>query len=488
MKKFTLLTVILAQVFVTLPSQADKPNFVFIFTDDQSYNTIHALGNDDIHTPNLDKLVQHGISFSNAYNMGSWTGAVCVASRTMLNTGRSIWQAYAIDDRKKAKELSDSGQTWPQLLKSAGYETYMSGKWHVKLDTSAIYDHVRNERPGMPNQTPEGYQRPVAGQADAWSPYDPKFGGFWKGGKHWSEVLADDAEIFIDQASASEKPFFMYLAFNAPHDPRQAPKEYVDMYPVGSIPTPANFIPEYPYKQEMGCYMMEKDGEIVPQRDESLAPWPRTGYAVAVHRGEYYAAISHLDAQIGRIMAALEQKGLLDNTYIFMSADHGLACGSHGLLGKQNMYEHSMKPPLLVVGPDVPQNERRDAIVYLQDIMATTLDLAGVEKPAYVDFNSLMPLIRDPLSRGSYKEVYGVFNINYQRMIRVGNHKLIVYPEANVVRLYDLASDPLETNDIAANPEFKPLIRRLFKRLLQVQADMQDPLELSSRFPDLVAN
>ncbi len=467
---------------------AAQPNFVFIFTDDQSFNTIRSLGNDEIQTPHLDKLVEHGVSFNNAYNMGSWVGAVCVASRTMINTGRAIWRANAIDDRKKAAELVKNGQTWPQLLKGAGYETYMAGKWHVKLKTTDIFDNVRHERPGMPNQTPQGYQRPVEGQPDVWSPYDTKFEGFWKGGKHWSEVLAEDAEIFIDQASQRDTPFFMYLAFNAPHDPRQAPKEYVDMYPVGSVPVPKNFIPEYPYKQEIGCYQIEKNGEMVPQRDENLAPFPRTDYAVQVHRGEYYAAISHLDAQIGRIVSALKDKDLLDNTYIFMSADHGLACGSHGLLGKQNMYEHSMKPPLIVVGPNIPEGERRDAYVYLQDIMATTLDLAGVEKPTYVDFNSLIPVIKDAENKGSYGAVYGAFNATFQRMVRVGNHKLIVYPEADVVRLYNLSEDPLEMNDLAGNPELKPLIRSLFKRLLRLQKEMDDPLDLTAKFPELASN
>ncbi len=235
-------------LFVHAAQAAEKPNILFLFTDDQSYNTVHALGNPDIITPNLDRLVNEGTSFTNTYNMGSWTGAVCVASRTMMNTGRSIWRANEIDDRKKMEAVQDSGQTWPQLLQSVGYETYMAGKWHVKLDPEKIFNNVRNVRPGMPNQTPEGYGRPVEGEPDKWSPYDPKFEGFWKGGKHWSEVLADDAEMFLEQAAKSDKPFFMYLAFNAPHDPRQAPKKFVDLYPLETMKVPESFQPSYPYK------------------------------------------------------------------------------------------------------------------------------------------------------------------------------------------------------------------------------------------------
>ena len=189
------------------------------------------------------------------------------------------------------------------------------------------------------------YNRPVENEMDVWSPYERSFGGFWEGGKHWSEVLADDATDFLENTGKSEKPFFMYLAFNAPHDPRQSPKRFVDMYPREEIEVPASYMPMYPYKDLIGC------GPTL--RDEALAPFPRSEFAVKTHRQEYYAIISHMDEQVGRILKALEKTGKQDNTYIIFSADHGLACGNHGLIGKQNMYDHSMKPPLIVVGPDV---------------------------------------------------------------------------------------------------------------------------------------
>ena len=163
--------------------------------------------------------------------------------------------------------------------------------------------------------------------------------------------MANETMGFLENASASENPFFMYIAFNAPHDPRQSPKEYVDMYPVDEIALPANFLPEYPYKDKMGCSKT--------LRDEMLAPFPRTEYAVKVNRQEYYAIITHMDAQIGRILKKLEETGQSDNTYIFFSADHGLSVGQHGLLGKQNMYEHSLRPPMIIVGPDIPEGKKK---------------------------------------------------------------------------------------------------------------------------------
>ena len=222
-------------------SKQIKPNILFIFADDQCYETIRELGLTDIDTPNLDRLTKAGTTFTRAYNMGSWSGAVCVASRHMLNTGRFLWEAEKAS--KVAEEERIAGRWWSEYMKKAGYKTYMTGKWHVRANAEKCFDVVRNVRGGMPNQTPEGYNRPLAGKPDPWSPYDPKFEGFWKGGKHWSEVVAEDTLSFVEQAKEhqDEKPFFAYIAFNAPHDPRQAPKEFIDRYPLKRIQIPKKF-------------------------------------------------------------------------------------------------------------------------------------------------------------------------------------------------------------------------------------------------------
>lgn len=467
--KATLSLALLLGAASALPA-AEKPNILFIYADDQSFETIHALGNDEIETPNLDRLVRRGASFTHAYNMGSWSGAVCVASRTMINTGRYLWHARALDGRKQLERERAAGRLWPQLLKRAGYETYMTGKWHVKIDPRKIFDHVTHVRPGMPNQTKQGYNRPIEGQPDPWSPYDPKFGGFWKGGQHWSEVLRNDAIGFIEHAAKRDQPFFMYLAFNAGHDPRQSPKEFVEMYPQEQIRVPENFLPEYPYKDKIGC------GRSL--RDERLAPFPRTKYAVRTHRGEYYAILTHMDRQIGKILDALEKSGKADNTYIFFTADHGLAVGHHGLMGKQNMYDHSVRVPLMVVGPDVPQGKRIDAPVYLQDVMATTLELAGVEKPKHVEFHSLLPLV-EGVAKSPYEAIYGAY-LDKQRMVTQDGWKLIVYPDVPKLRLYHVAEDPLELRDLAASAASAPSIKKLAAALRELQAKTGDQLDLSA--------
>lgn len=443
---------------------AKTPNLLFIFADDQTYEAINALGRGEVHTPNLNRLVRNGVTFTHAYNMGAWHGAVCVASRTMLNTGRFLWEAKGIEP--KLGEEAKAGRLWSQYMREAGYDTYFSGKWHVKIKPNEVFGHVVHERPGMPNQTGAGYNRPIEGEPDPWSPYDPKFEGYWKGGKHWSEVLGDDGVAYLEQAAQNEAPFFMYLAFNAPHDPRQSPKEYVDMYPPEEIDVPENFMPEYPYKDAMGC------GKSL--RDEKLAPFPRTEYAIKVNRQEYYAIITHMDAQVGRILDALEKTGKAENTYIFFTADHGLAVGHHGLMGKQNMYDHSVRAPLMVCGPGIPENELIDVPVYLQDIMPTTLELAGVDIPEQVQFKSLMPLI-DKRRKENYGAIYGAY-MDLQRMVTDDNFKLIWYPKIDKYLLFNLQKDPLEVQDLSGNGRYAKRLEDMKAKLHALQKEMNDPL------------
>ncbi|MCK4563447.1 MAG: sulfatase-like hydrolase/transferase [Verrucomicrobia bacterium] len=463
-----------ASVGLTHSAQAGKnqPNILFLFADDQCYETIRAFGHLDIDTPNLDRLVNKGATFTQAYNMGAWNGAVCVASRAMLNTGRFVWNAKNL----KLNDEVASNRMWSQQMKQSGYNTYMTGKWHVGAKAESIFDVTADVRGGMPRQTPDGYNRPVDeadyNRKDAWKPWDTRHGGYWQGGKHWSEVVGDHGIEFLETAAKKKAPFFMYLAFNAPHDPRQAPKEYVDRYPLDRIQMPENFLPEYPHADAI-C------GKKL--RDERLAPYPRTAYTVKVQRQEYFAIITHMDAQIGRILDALEKSGKADNTYIFFTADHGLAVGHHGLIGKQNMYDHSMRVPLLVAGPGIKPGRKIAAPVYLQDIMPTAIELSGAPVPERVEFNSLLPLLNGK-KKQQYKALYGAY-MKTQRMVIVGDYKLIMYPTIKVNRLYNLKKDPQEMNDLAGNPEYAGKITQLKKTFIELQKQTGDTLDVDNPAP-----
>ncbi|MCF6310941.1 MAG: sulfatase-like hydrolase/transferase [Verrucomicrobiales bacterium] len=469
----------------SLTAASDHPDILFIFADDQAFSTIHALGNQEIKTPNLDRLVKRGTTFTHAYNMGSWSGAVCVASRHMLNTGLYVWKAKKAADAlrqrisKKSKQdtttnFKEQGLMWSQLMGKAGYDTYFTGKWHVNTNAAQIFKVARHIRAGMPKQTPEGYNRPQDGKPDVWSPYDKKFGGYWEGGKHWSEVVADDVEDYFTMVKEQGNPFFMYVAFNAAHDPRQAPKEYVDQYPLDKLSLPENFLPEYPWNEKMNS------GRKL--RDERLAPFPRTEHAVKVNMQEYYALITHMDAQIGKILKALDDSGRADNTWIFFTADHGLAIGQHGLMGKQNMFEHSLRVPFIVAGPGVKKDHRIDTRIYLQDVMPTTLHLAKAEIPKHVQFQSLLPLLEGN-DKNAREAIYGAY-LTHQRAVIEGDHKLILYPKAAKALLFNVKTDPHEMKDVLSRNQ--QLGKKLFQRLLELQQQTGDELDLKTIFPDLL--
>ncbi|MEM8890614.1 MAG: sulfatase-like hydrolase/transferase [Bacteroidota bacterium] len=505
MKK--LLAISLLALLFSCESQQVKekaaPNILFLFADDLSYEAVRALGNSTIETPNLDRIAARGATFTHAYNMGGWHGAICAASRTMLMSGRSLWPAWEAEQAFRKKDSTVMSQTWGRIMARNGYDTYMSGKWHIVAPADYVFDEARHIRPGMPRDTwpafrrnegkmlnekngndldlknlmPVGYHRPNDENDKSWSPADTSFGGFWQGGKHWSEVLKDDGLDYIETASKKDAPFFMYLAFNAPHDPRQAPQSFVDKYPLEKIKVPDNFMPLYPEKDSIGC--------SPGLRDEALAPFPRTEYAVKTHIQEYYAIITHLDEQIGKILDALEASGKMDNTYIFFSADHGLSVGNHGLIGKQNMYDHSVRVPLMIAGPDIPAGTKVSEDVYLQDLMATGLEVAGIEKPEYVYFQSLLGMAKGSQKEGHLDAVYGAYR-DLQRMIRKDGFKLVIYPKAKKLKLFDVNEDPKEITNLATDPVYHERMANMFLELMDLQTQMEDTLDLSPLYNETI--
>lgn len=465
------LPLLLLVFLASAASAAQKPNVLFLFADDHTYEAVRAFGHTDIDTPNLDRLAARGTTFTHSYNMGSWSGAVCVASRTMLITGRSVWDANKV--YKTTKDEQEKGVLWPQLMKTAGYKTYMTGKWHIQADAAKCFDVVKDVRAGMPKTVPTAYNRPVAGKADAWSPFDKSLGGFWEGGTHWSEVVKENTIQFLTDANQQEKPFFIYAAFNAPHDPRQAPEEFIARYPLSRIALPKSFMPDYPHKNEIGCSHS--------LRDENLAPMPRTEFSVKTHRQEYYALISHMDVQIGHILDALDRSGQAEKTWIFFTADHGLAVGNHGLMGKQNMYDHSVRVPFLVAGPGVAKGAKIDAAIYLQDAMATALDIAGAKMPNHIFYKSLAPFLIGKQTQSNHESIYGAY-LDLQRAVTHDGWKLIAYPKAKVLRLYHLTEDPHEMKDLSNAAEHFAVKKALFQRLVKLSSDLGDSLDLDKAF------
>jgi arylsulfatase A-like enzyme len=451
-------------------TSSQRPNFLFIICDDLMFRTLHSLNNPEVHTPNMDRLAASGCAFTHCFHQGSWSPAVCVPSRTMLNSGLSAFHAEA---------GIDEVPTWGQTLGNAGYDTYICGKWH--LDPTVLqrsFKEMGPVAPGMLVSTPEGgaaYGRPHPG--DRWEPWDESLKGHWIHTNLWTNRTPDRIEhaaalysdCFIDhllnKAAKRNTPFFMYLGFNSPHDPRQAPKEYLDRYPQDKIQVPPNFLPEHPFDQ--GDYKV---------RDELLAPFPRTPEAVQLHRREYYALITFVDQQIGRILDALQQSGKASNTYVILTADHGLAVGEHGLMGKQNLYDCSVRMPLLISGPGITPGKRIDSLVYQHSMYATTCDLAQVPIPHTIEFPSLAPLLRGE-DRPANEAVFSYYR-SFQRMVRTKTHKLIVYPQIRRIQVFDIEKDPWEMHDLSQDSGLAEIKQDLMHRLKSLQQELGDKLSL----------
>jgi len=478
----TIIVVALACLGAALPRVAvaqaqDQPNVLYLFADDLTYDAISALGNDEILTPNLDALVESGTAFTHAYNQGSYVPAVCRSSRDMMESGRFLWNA--------ATDLADveqAGKLTPQVFAGNGYDTYFAGKWHLTVSNATnVYDNVGTVRPALPANDPLQYNRPIEGQPDLWDPADPAFGGFWAGGTHWTEVLADEGIDFLRTAAADPDPFYMQLSFNAPHDPRQAPQEFLDLYPLEDMAIPpaaydesGDLILEYAFGEVMGA------GRTL--RDERVAPFPRTEFAIRTHRREYYAAISHMDTHIGRVLDELAALGEDDETIVVFTADHGLSAGSHGLMGKQNMFDHSMRTPLIFSGPGITVGAVDDTRVYYQDSIPTLMEMTGATIPDTMQFKSLVPQLNgDPGEH--WPAIYGGYLLR-QRMVIKDDVKLILYPNEPTALLFDLVADPYEITNVIDDPAYEGIAKAHFAELLVLQYETGDTLDLVRKYPE----
>jgi len=447
-------------------------NILFFFTDDQRFDTIGALGNGVVRTPNIDALVRRGTAFTHAHIPCGTSGAVCMPSRAMLHTGRTLFHIQGA-----GQEIPPEHTTMGEAFRAAGYRTFGTGKWH-------------NGRAAYHRSFSDGGEIMFGGMADHWNApmyrYDPT-GAYdavcpivkepfssnevtlrqcdhVTAGKHSSELVCEAAIDFLDRQDGAA-PFFAYISFLAPHDPRTMPKEFLDMYDPETIELPPNFMGGHPF-----------DNGGLHIRDEMLAGFPRTPEETRRHIAEYYGMISHLDAQLGRVVAALEAKGVLDDTLIVFAGDNGLAVGRHGLFGKQNCYDHSVRVPLIFAGPGVPADVRTDSFAYLLDIFPTLCELTGVDAPASVEGASLLPCMQSP-NTGGRDTLYFAYT-QYIRAVRDRTHKLIEYVvdgRHTMTQLFDLITDPWELHNLALDPTHADKLATLRDQLTQLRDQWDDP-------------
>ena len=412
-----------------------RPNVLLLFADDLRADQLGAFGGQGVHTPNLDALAAAGTMLTQVYCMGSRHGAVCAPSRAMLMSGRVLTRAP--DDLGGCKTL-------PEWLREAGYATFMTGKWHNGDGalTRAFPDARAVFRGGMCDH----FQVPLC---------DVDRGRIVRRRRpagHSTEHFADAAIDFFGRhrAAGSGQPFFVYVPFTAPHDPRDPPRRWLER--LRDLPRP-QLPPNF-----RGQHGVDLGKPTMTVRDENLLGWPRDAEAVRDQLVEYRALVAHLDEQIGRILASLARYGFADDTLVVFTADHGLALGSHGLLGKQSLYEHSMRAPCIVRGPGAKAGAARDGLCYLLDLMPTIAAACGLERLPGIDGRSLWPMIA---GGAAVRDELLLIYANTQRALRRGSRKLIDLPQIGRVMMFDVARDPHELVDLSGELDQADLRQRL---------------------------
>ena len=435
-----------------ITSAAAPPNVLFLFADDQRADTIAALGNPVIRTPNLDRLAHRGLAFTRAYMQGGMNGATCVPSRAMLLSGQNL---FHIDEKLLRNE------TWPAAFGRAGYTTFMTGKWHNGPPSLPLaFQRARSVfAGGMTDPLRAKLSDLVDGQLTSPTP----------AGRHACEIFADEAIRFLREHRGG--PFFCYVPFDAPHDPHIVPPDFPVHYRPDQIPLPPNFLPQHPWN----------NGEMTV-RDEKLLPWPRPPNEVRAMLADYYRYISFLDSQIGRILQALDASPFASNTIVVFSADSGVARGSHGLIGKQNLYEFdSVRVPLLIAGPGVPAGRRTAALCYLFDVLPTLGKICGVPAPQTSEGFDFSTTLHDPVQPARRELMFAYKDL--QRAFTDGRWKLIRYPKVDRTQLFDLQTDPYEITNLAVRPEFTGKVDELTAALKRLQQESGDKAPLTVATP-----
>ncbi len=442
-----------------------RPNILLTITDDQRHSAMSCCEGptaDAVRTPHLDALAARGVHFTRAYHAGSSCGAVCSPSRAMLHTGCGPFDIPAgmVKHPMGPEQDGEPGApTLGQLLGDHGYVRHMVGKWHNddesfrrSFDAAAcIYRGGMADHFDMPYQSFDGQE----------------LRSYRCAGAHSTDVFTSAARQFLRsyaEGAHGDRPFFLYVAFTAPHDPRRTHAAWHERYPASRIELPPNALDEHPF-----------DNGQLDIRDELLTSLPRDPAQTRHELADYYAMTQHMDNGLGRIHGLLEELGLADDTLVVHTADHGLAVGQHGLMGKQNMYDHSVRVPLLLAGPDIAAGQVRNALCYQHDLFPTLLAAAGIETPSRCAFKSLWPCVND--ARHRLRDGIGSRYTDLQRMWTDGHNKVIVYTRPNGERLYqrfNIGDDPWECH-LSPVSESEAAAGGLLEGLDGWQREMGDP-------------
>lgn len=454
---------------------SERPNILFFLTDDQGPWAMHCAGTPELKTPNLDRIAAQGMRFDNFFCVSP----VCSPSRASILTG-NIPSAHGIHDWLEGGNV-DAGR-----FKELGKDNYTSG---YRYETTAI-PYLEGQLTYTDILAQNGYSCALAGKWHLGDSINPQHGfSRWytlgRGGcnhyyhpdivedgnitvhhhEYVTQLFADKAIAYLDEFSKEEAPFYLSVHFTAPHAPwgeEQHPKKWIDYYEncdFASIPD----IPDHPDMVTGPVYGTE-------QRKKRL-------------RG-YFAAVSAMDEQVGRVLDALEEKGLADNTLVIFTSDNGMSMGQHGVWGKgngtfpMNMYDSSVKVPFLTSFPGrIPAGTLNSHLVSAYDLFPTLLELAGLDMPQNVSLpgKSFLECLEGRETMQEKEEVVVFDEYGPVRMIRNREWKYVHRYPYGKHELYHLTEDPMEEHNLYGVPQYKEQAARMRGKLNRWFNQYADP-------------
>lgn len=478
---------------------ADRPNIVFIMSDDHAAQAVGAYGSRLNETPNLDRLAREGLAMDDVFV----TNSICTPSRATMLTGQySHRNGVPVFNR-----FDSSRQTVARLLQAAGYHTGMIGKWHLGSDPAG-FDHWEI----LPGQG--AYVDPILYTATGERRY---------GGRYTTDVITDLAIDFI-RTRPADKPFFLMYHHKAPHRPWVPDEAHRRMFADRWLSEPTTFWdtyatrsqalrqnrqrvaddmrrndlkltpPEGLSEEERRAWLvvtpdevtLTRDGREVTLRGEELARWKLQRYLQ-----DYLATVQSIDDNVGRFLDALDAAGLRDNTIVVYTSDQGFFLGEHGLYDKRFMYEESLRVPFLVRWPAVIKpGTRTDAMALNVDFAPTFLEAAGVPVPADMQGRSLLPVWRGQTPADWRTSMYyryyhdpGDHNTAQHYGVRTRTHKLIHYWKSDEWELFDLEHDPHELHNLYGQPGHERLADELKAELRRLKSELGDEDQFADEQP-----
>ena len=482
-------------------AEQTQPNIVFIFTDDHCEQALSAYDDSRISTPHMDRIASNGIKFTRCYV----TNSICGPSRAVIQTGK---HSHLNGFIRNGNTFDGSQQTFPKLLRKAGYQTAVIGKWHLK-STPQGFDYFDVLKGQGPYYNPPMLHGDINAEAT-----ERKHVGYT------TDIIRDKALDWLKKDRDPEKPFMLMFQHKAPHRNWQPGPKYLTWLDDQTIEEPATLYDDYSnraspasnqameikrhmnsndlklnapknltpeqkaawdaaYNPKNEAYLAKKDS----MSEKEILQWKYQRYAK-----DYLRCVKSVDDSIGAVLDYLDEAGLAENTLVIYSSDQGWYLGEHGWFDKRWMYEESLKTPLLASWPGVikPGSINTDIVSNL-DFAQTFLDAAGVEIPSDMQGSSLLPLFKGDTPNDWRKSFYyhyyefpGGHSVARHFGVTNGKQKLISYYQLGEWELFDLEKDPEELNSVYDQSQYSETQAALKSELERLRKLYQVPVDDSA--------